>query len=50
MKTEKELLKEKIDKKYEFYEKMVMNGIAEPLAVKLEKELKDLMDNYNSIE
>ena len=29
MKSEKELLKEKIDKKYKFYEEMCMNGIAE---------------------
>ena len=49
MKSEKELSKEKIDKKDKFYEEMCMNGIAEVIAIKLEKELEELINKYNLI-
>lgn len=47
MKSEKELLKEKIDKKYKFYEELCMNEISEVVAIKLEKELEELINKYN---
>lgn len=32
-----------------FYEEMCMNGIAEVVAIKLEKELEELINKYNLI-
>lgn len=47
MKTEKEKLKESIDRKYEYYESMCERGICSEVRVVLEKQIQRMMDEYN---
>lgn len=50
MKTEKERLKESIDRKYEYYENLCMRGACSEVMEVLEKQIQRMMNEYNSME